>query len=153
MIISDVELWIIIGIICLIIEFTKLPGIGFLFLSFGALSSAILISNYPNFFYNQYIVFAYFGLLSLLWFIILWWPLKKYVDNKPNKHNYFDMIGQEVKVYSRIVPREVGQVKWSDTIIDARLADAETEVAEKNTKLYIEQIVGNTLICSRKTKS
>lgn len=151
--ISSVELWAIIGVICLIIEFTKLPGIGFLFLGLGALSSSILISNYPNFFYNQYIVFAYFGLLSFLWFTILWWPLKKYVYNKSKGQDYFDMIGSEVEVYSRMAPGEVGQVKWSGTIMNARLSEAETEVAEKNAKLYIQQIHGNILICSRNKKS
>ena len=150
---SPVELWIIIGVICLAIEFTKLPGIGFLFLGLGALSSAILNYNYPQFFQNNYIVFADFGLLSFLWLIILWAPLRKYGYSKVKKQDYFDMIGSEVEVCSRMVPRKLGQVKWSGTIMNAKLAETETEAAEENTKLYIRQIHGNILICSRNTKS
>ena len=46
--ISAVEIWLIVGIIFIIIEFSKIPGIGFLFLGLGALTTSALISSYPE---------------------------------------------------------------------------------------------------------
>jgi membrane protein implicated in regulation of membrane protease activity len=131
----------------LIIEFTNIPNVGFLFIGLGALSNAIILNNYPYFLKYQYIIL---GPISLLWFIILWWPLKFYVYKKSKKIGYSDIIGKEVEVYSdEIILGEIGQVWWSGTVMNAKLTP-HTVQAHKGDMLQITEIDGNILICSKK---
>lgn len=145
---SSIALWLVIGCICLLLEFAKLPGIGFLFLGLGALTNAILVYTYPALL--DYYQYASFGLISFLWLAILWLPLRTYFYKKKNKSlNYSDMIDQEVEVYNKISIGAIGQVKWSGTIMNAKLLYAEKDPAEIGDKLYIKQVHGNVLICSK----
>ena len=48
MTITPVEIWLVVGIIFILIEFSKLPGIGFLFLGLGAMSSSVIFYFYPE---------------------------------------------------------------------------------------------------------
>lgn len=144
--ITLVQLWLIIGIIFIVIEFVKLPNIGFLFLGLGALSNAILLSNYPYFLQYQLIAF---GLISFLWFAILWWPLKFYVQKKDKKTEYHDLVGKEVLVYDKeILLGKIGRVSWSGTTMNAKLSDNDTKPAFQGDVLCILQVEGNVLICT-----
>ncbi len=148
--ISSVEIWLVIGIIFIVIEFSTIPGIGFLFLALGSLTVATLISFYPKI--TDYQIAA-FGIISFLWFLFLWWPLKKFVygKNKNTSQDYFDLIGNQVVVSSKYIdPGKVGQVSWSGTTMNAKLANSEKEQAKTGEMLYISKVKGNILICSRK---
>ncbi|MCC8369283.1 MAG: NfeD family protein [Rickettsia endosymbiont of Oxypoda opaca] len=143
------ELWLIIGVICFIIEFGAAPNIGFLFFGFGALSNAIITYNYPILLKEQLTIF---GLLSLLWFIMLWRPIKKYIYKNSNlkQSNYSDMINKEVEVYSpTISSSKIGQVKWSGVIMNALLEQNEPEEVKAGNRIFIVGVQGNILICSR----
>jgi membrane protein implicated in regulation of membrane protease activity len=142
------EIWLIIGIICVAIEFFAAPSIGFLFFGFGALSNTLVVYNYPLVSLTNQITI--FGMLSLIWFCILYYPLKKYVYNKTDKtENYSDMIGKAVEVYSSTVSSDtMGQVKWSGAIMNAYLISNEID-AKTGDRLFITEVKGNILICSR----
>lgn len=146
---GPIEIWLILGIFFIAIELLHLPNIGFLFLGLGALSCGILISISPGFFITyQWIVF---GLASLFWFAALWSSLKRYGDNKNVRLAYSDMINNEVYVLNRpMIAGGMGEVKWSGTIMNARLDDIELEEAAIGEKLYIKEVRGNILICSKK---
>ena len=75
--ITPIELWLLFGIILIILEFSQLPGIGFLFLGLGAISTAIITSYWPQgaLLYQ----FAYFAITALLWFLLLYYPLKLFI--------------------------------------------------------------------------
>ncbi|WP_341756739.1 MULTISPECIES: NfeD family protein [unclassified Candidatus Tisiphia] len=144
--ISIVELWLIASIICLIIEFSNIPNVGFLFLGLGGISNAIILNNYLNLLKYQYIIF---GFASFIWLVILWYPLKFYVGKKYGKHEYSDMLGQEVQLYSNeLLVGEKGQVLWSGTIMNAKLSKDSVKSAYKGDTLRIVQIDGNVLICT-----
>jgi membrane protein implicated in regulation of membrane protease activity len=146
--ITPVEIWLLVGVIFILIEFSTIPGIGFLFVGFGSLSNAILIYNYPQL--AEYHIAAV-GILSMLWFLILWWPLKVYAyGKKGKKKDYFDIAGSEVKVFDDVIkPGDMGQVEWSGTIMNARLQEHEEQAAQVGQTLYIIKVQGNILICSR----
>ena len=146
--ISVISLWVIVGIILIVIEFTNTPNVGFLFLGLGALSTAIFLTINPITFKYQYIIF---GLSSVLSFIILWWPLKQYVYKSNSKDlAYSDMIGNEVVVHSKEISAEkIGQVIWSGTIMNAKLDSKEHNTAHHGEKLHITKVSGNVLICSK----
>jgi len=142
-----IELWLFVGVFCITIEFLHLPNIGFLFLGLGALSNGILINFFNDLVFYQLIIF---GLASLSWFLILWLPLKHYLYKKNKQSAYSDMIGNEVYVFSSpIIIGNIGQVRWSGTIMNAMLDIDEKDKVEIGEKLYIKEIRGNTLICSR----
>jgi membrane protein implicated in regulation of membrane protease activity len=146
--ITPSAIWLIVGLICLAIEFTKLPGIGFLFLGLGSLINSVLVYNYPFFEEHQY---TSFGLVSFLSFILLWWPLKKYMYKKsPGSH--FSLVGSEVEVYANpIMQGHTGQVKWSGTIMNAKLV-SNSLPAEVGEILVVTEVQGNVLICRKSAK-
>ena len=152
MTITPVEIWLVVGIIFILIEFSKLPGIGFLFLGLGAMSSSVIFYFYPEI--QNYQV-ASIGFSSLAWFLVLWWPLKAFVygKNKNLGKDYFDIVGMQVEVaLEDIKPGSIGQVYWSGTIMNAQLSSKE-KIARVGDKLYVLEAKGNILICSHKTKS
>lgn len=143
------EYWIVVGLFCLLIEFTKLPGIGFLFLGLGGLTNAILVYNFEYFVQYQY---ASFGILSLMWLVILWFPLKKYVykTNKNQQDYSSDIIGAQVEVLSsELNTLNIGQVKWSGTIMNAKLDEEEQGPAKAKDILKVKKVHGSILICTR----
>lgn len=138
--------WIIIGFASLLVELIWIPGIGFLFLGLGALTNAILISNFYEIIPYQYISF---GLLSFTWFSLLWWPLKKMVYGKKVGREYFDMIGKDVEIWGQeLKPGSIGQVKFSGTIMNAKLDEYYLSSVPIGTYLKIKAIEGNILIIS-----
>ena len=149
MAVTPVEIWLLIGIALILIEFSTIPGIGFLFVGFGCLSTAILIYYYPLIIQYQLVAL---GLFSLLWFLLLWWPLKRYVYGKNSKgKDHFDLVGSEVKVLGEpINPDSTGQVEWSGTIMNAKLDEHEKQEASPGQRLYVTEVRGNILICSRR---
>lgn len=150
--ITAVEIWLLIGVIFIIIEFSKIPGIGFLFLGLGSLTTSALISSYSEI--TDYQI-ATFGLVSFAWFLVLWWPLKKFVYSKKKGNSinqgYFDLVGNQVTVFNQsIEPGKIGQVSWSGTIMNAKLSNSEKEQGKPGDVLYVLEVKGNILICSHK---
>ena len=147
--ISPLEIWLALGVIFIVIEFTAIPGIGFLFLGFGSLTFSTLLYFYPELVNYQ---LAAVGLLSLIWFLILWKPINKLVYRKKAKdNNYFNLIGQGVTVVNEpLKPGILGKVSWSGTIMNAVLEEKEQDQVAVNTTLYVLSIKGNILICSQK---
>jgi len=142
-------LWMILGFSFIIIEFF-ITGIGLLFLGIGGLLNAILIYNSPKVLAHQY---TSFGLITLLCFIFLWKPLKKYAHRTSNTNSDFNLVGSAVTVVNNeISPGKLGTVRWSGTIMNAILAESEKEIALVGDKLYVYEVQGNTLICHKNSK-
>lgn len=140
------NLWIFIGFTGLLIEILWIPGIGFLFLGLGALTNAIVLGNFSNSVPYQYINF---GLFAFIWFALLWWPLKKMVYGRKNTKEYSDMIGKNVEVWGIALNSSViGQVKFSGTVMNAKLNDSLSGPVTVGTSLKITAIEGNVLIVS-----
>ncbi len=145
------NLWIISGFILILAEFIIFPGLGILFLGLGALTNAILTSKYDI--SLQYQLFS-FGLFSCLWFVLLWWPLNHYVYKKNLANDYQDIVGNEAEVLSQnLSSTALGQIKWSGTILNAKLqslSNDENQIAIKGEIVLIKKIEGNIAICIRK---
>ena len=59
-------------------------------------------------------------------------------------------MGNQVIVFDKhIEPGKIGQVSWSGTTMNARLEDSEREQVKAGDTLYISDVKGNVLICSR----
>lgn len=148
MTITPIEIWIAVGLIFILVEFTTLPGIGFLFLGLGSLSSAVIMFYYPEVVSFQVVSV---GLSSLAWFLLLWWPLRIFIYGKKGKagSEYFDIVGMRVEVASENIKAPgMGKVYWSGTTMNAKFIDTNAEV-KRGDELYVIKTKGNVLICSR----
>ena len=151
MLIISSGLWLLIGIILIILEFNQLPGIGFLFLGLGAIITSIIINYWST---EIFVQFAYFGISSFVCFLILWYPLKKFVykSNDVLSRESFDLVGASVIVVNKeIKGSEYGQVLWSGTIMNAQLAYKSKTIAKVGESLHVLQVKGNILICDKKS--
>ena len=86
-------------------------------------------------------------------FLILWYPLKRFVykNNKSLSRESFDLIGAKVTVVNKdICANEDGQVSWSGTIMNAQLPGKSKTIAKIGDILYVLEAKGNILICDKK---
>lgn len=142
---SQVEWWLILAFACVLIELLLTPGFGMLFVACGALTVSGLIYIIPALEDYQYQVFCLF---AFFWVAILWKPIKHYLLNRKTGHRAAsDLAGQDVEVINApLAYGEVGQVRWSGTIMNARL-DHDLLDAKVGTILKIKEVEGNVLIC------
>lgn len=146
--ITSIELWIFFGLCLILIEFTQIPSIGLVFVGLGAFTTAILMIYFPIILGYQIISL---GVSSLMWLIILWRPMKSFYGgkNSSNRTN-FNIIGSTVEVINNdIHQNEMGQVFWSGTIMNAKLADGHAS-AKIGETLKVVEVNGNILICCHK---
>ena len=71
-----------------------------------------------------------------------------------SNHDSFNLIGNQVVVIGTpIKPDVIGQVTWSGTTMNAKLATSEKSQIEVGDTLYILDVKGNVLICTTKMRS
>lgn len=145
------QMWLILGVLMIIAEIYAIYGVGFLFLGLGSLTTAVLLFKFPILYSSQ---ITTVGLSSIVWFLILWYPLKNFRNKKNHTTNGVlirDLVGSDVKVISeQIAPGEVGEVAWSGTIMKAKLLKNSSFFAYKGEMLCVEKVKGNMVFCSRK---
>ena len=92
-----------------------IPGIGSIFVGLGAvtLGGFLLAGGWIDTTSSQFIVFF---LSTGVWAVLLWKPLKKFVEEEDS--GFDDMIGGTAVVYGDALRSwKTGQVKWSETIM------------------------------------
>ena len=124
--------WLILSLILFIAEVTMLQLIGVLFLALGALLLGVLITL--GIFAESSLVsqVALFLCFSGLCALILWKPLKRLKSKKGQE--YSDVIGSYATVIDAPLEQgKIGRVKWSGTIMRAKLATANTTTTNTGT--------------------
>ncbi|MDB2414293.1 NfeD family protein [Rickettsiales bacterium] len=146
-------IWLTLGAIFIIIEVFFTPGIGFLFAGLGAVSVGGLIIMQISDSSNYWQQILFFLILTSVWASFLWKPLKKLL-NSSSDINYKDVEGgTAIVVDSALTCDKEGQVKWSGTIMNARLEPkVQKEEVEVGQEVKIIKVDGNTLIVSSKNK-
>ena len=146
---TSVEIFFIIGMVSILLEFTQIPGIGLLFIGLGSLTSSICLYFFPKW---QNFQIALLGFSSCIWFIVLFFVLGLFSRSRSKKddQHYSDMIGEIVEVIDQIVPSSVGKVSWCGTIMNATLDEKVHKSVSSGTRLYVCGVKGNVLICSFK---
>jgi len=150
---SECAIWFSVGIILIIIEFIKIPGIGLLFLGLGAITTSISLYYLPKtVFISQ---FSIFGISSLSLFILLWYPIKVFMKNTTNNSDdaYIDVIGSTAKVINNnIMDNSYGQVLWSGTVMNAKFISSRNSCYIKvGEYMTVISIKGNVLTCTETT--
>ncbi len=138
-------LWLALGAMLLTIEVLGASGIGFLFAGLGAVIAAVLAHlGWAETIWAQT---AWFFAATSLWAVLLWLPMKKL---KMQKHGgsdgYNNMVGDEAIVSEEgLQPNKRGKVRWSGTVMNAKLAQDAPAVAA-NAAVIIKQVKGTVLI-------
>lgn len=139
--------WYLLSAALFLLEALALPGIGFFFAGFGAISTALLLQGgyIDDTLLTQATVFCF---ATAIWAAILWVPLKKLRlgRGKPSPHH--DLIGRFATVAGEgLAKGHTGHAKWSGTLFNARLAErASIATAAPGEELKIIDINGSTLI-------
>lgn len=148
-----VEIWLIVGFCFIIMEFVIIPNIGLLFIGLGALTLSGVLYFDPELISYQ---FGILGIGALLWFLVLWWPLKIMIYGKHGANTTYDnkwgsdFIGTKVMVVEKPLEfGQMGQVTWSGTIMNAQYVDHENGPALVADMLYVREVKGNVLFCSK----
>lgn len=143
--------WFIACILFFLLEALGATGIGFLFAALGAFCTGILLQA-GLIAEDQYLTQgAAFFMLTALWALILWRPLKRMRLSKsaPNHH---DIVGRHAIVSDEgLAKGSTGHARWSGTIMRARLAeDAVMDMAAGGQELKIVAVDGSTLVLAEK---
>lgn len=135
----SVNIWLIIGVACLLLEVMAIPGIGFLFAGLGAL----LLGGLLTFGFitaseltDQLVYFLFF---TAVWWGILWQPLKRATKRTKGApyENLADATG-EVDDTRDLTPGKVGHIKWSGTRMRARIRpDSPTERIKNGETVWV----------------
>ena len=137
-------LWLIAGAVLVIFEFMLFSGVGFLFAGLAALTvGALGEANILNDLIWQWVVFF---IATLAWTLILWKPLKYYKLN--HQHSTFsDVVGKKAVLITPLAPGQIGQARWSGTIMNAKLdASVKDIITQADTEVLITAVEGNVLI-------
>src|SRR5262249_9726788 len=117
---NPTNLWLIAGGILIIMEFFLFSGVGFAFAGLGALTVGLLLET--GVIATQLASWLVFLLSTLLWALLLW---KKLANFKMNRHQqpFSDMIGHKAVLLTPLEPGQIGQARWSGTIMKAKLSE------------------------------
>lgn len=142
-------IWLSLGILLLILELILTTNLWLLFLGIGAICNIGILYLYPSLNISAQILS--FCIISFACFLFIWKPIRKFSKTCRNKNVsvYFDLVGSKVEVYSAQISKgQAGQISWSGTIMNAKLASSETKTALAGDHLYVIEIRGNTVICA-----
>ncbi len=144
---SPTILWLIAGGFFIAIEIFGVPGIGFLFAGIGAMLMGGAIEFGIIAAENTSLQFTLFFAISCISAAMMWKKLKTH-----RKPAYSNMIGTEAIVAAPgLVGNKEGQVKWSGTLMRARLVpNAGYDAVAEDTAVIIKQVEGNLLLVAPK---
>jgi len=135
-------LWLIAGAVFLALEAFGVPGIGFLFAGVAAFFVGLMIETGMLEATNYSWQIAAFFINSTFLAALFWKKLKAWHSAREGK-GYSNMVGDEASVIGTLAPGKEGQVRWSGTIMRAKLAGG--EALTEGTIVVIEAVEGNLL--------
>lgn len=115
--------WLIAGTLLVLLEVTAIPGIGLLFAGLAAITVGGLVSSNVISEADTTIQFIGFFLLTGVWAASLWIPMKR-LRYKTSSGTYQNVVGDIAIVQGAPLSKHgFGQVKWSGTVLKARIAE------------------------------
>lgn len=139
-------IWLFLSAVFFVLEVSLVPGIGFLFAGFAAMTVGGLLNFGVIDSESYFSQFAYFFGLIFAWAAILWYPIKNF-RNKNKGEDFQNVIGDSAIILDKDLTKgSKGKVKWSGTIMKARLYDDDAkDKINKDEEVYVKDIKGNVL--------
>lgn len=135
--------WLMAAAVWFALEAFGIPGIGFLFAGIGAFFTAGMVELGlidPSHYVMQ---FAVFFVITTAATALMWKKLKSWRLN-PNAPHYSNIVGTEAVVVDT-VDHDAGTVRWSGTLMQARLQHGTVAVLQTGAKVTITAVHGNVL--------
>lgn len=140
--------WLIAGAVLLAFEAFGIPGIGSLFAGIAAIFVGALVELGLIDPLSHITQLGVFGLATVVLAALLWNKLKSWRVN-PNAPQYSNMVGTEATVTRELINDAIGEVRWSGTLMRARLAD-KSGSALVGATVVVRDTDGNVLIVAPK---
>lgn len=139
--------WLLLGVVLVAVEAFAIPGIGFFFFAgFGALSLSLLLAGGIVGEEAWIAQLAWFCACSAGWALLLWKPLKRWKTSKHSGEAYHNIIGHKALIVGALEKGKTGTVRWSGTLMQARLAaESEASMLQEGTEVIITAVEGTTL--------
>lgn len=112
--------WLVAGAIFLALEAFGLPGIGILFAGLGAILVGALIETGLISALDYVLQGGIFFLATTFFALILWRKVKNWRLD-PNAPRYHNIVGTEAVVTKPLIGDAEGEVRWSGTLMRAKL--------------------------------
>ena len=141
--------WLIASGLLILFEVFGIPGIGFLFAGIAAFITAGAIELGLMAEDQLILQLALFCGVTALSAALLWRKLKVWRMN-PNAPHYSNIIGTEAEVTETLTGTTLGHVRWSGTLMRARLADPAHAPLTPGAPVRITATEGNVLIVTTK---
>lgn len=142
-------IWLVCGAVFFMLEVAAVPGIGFLFAGFAAITVGGLINfgvldaaaTIPQ--------LAAFFVLTFVWAAVLWLPLLNF-RKKSMGNSYQNIVGETAVVACNILyKKKKGKVLWSGTVVNAILDEKDVEeTLNKDDEVFIKEVNGNVFTVS-----
>lgn len=144
------HLWLMAGAVLVAVEILFITGMGFLFAGLAAFTvgTAIAMEWLPA--DATAAQAATFLLMTALWAVILWKPLKKWLKTGTDEA-YSNIIGNSATVESPGLEKgKTGTVRWSGTLMKAQIDHGcAHHTLAPGTEVRITAVKGNTLTVTR----
>lgn len=138
-------IWYVLAVVFTALEFVKAPGVGFIFAGIGALVTGLL--RQLGFIETEIAQFTCFFAVTVVSGVVLWKPMKKF---RSSHAGYNDVVGATAIADSDITKLQEGKVKWSGTIMNAKLAPHAKSEVKSGDNIEIVGVEGTTLIVKPK---
>ena len=139
-------LWMILAAMFLVLEVTATPGIGMLFAAFGAFTLGTLLALGIVHDLSIFGQVGWFLSLSAVWTLILWYPLKHWMQSKSKPYENF--VGTRAIVgEGGLVKGKTGTALWSGATMKARIAPgAALASVVAGEEVWVHNTEGNVLL-------
>lgn len=141
--------WLIAAAILLALEAFGIPGIGFLFAGLAAFVVGLAVELRVIPALNYAAQGAVFFAVTCLFAALLWKKLKHWRLN-PNGPVYSNIIGTEATVTQPLIGDGVGEVRWSGTLMRARLQPGSAPEMLVGATVIVRAAEGNLLTVTPK---
>lgn len=114
--------WYALGIILIVLEVSGLQGVGLIFAGVAAITLGAFIDFHFILVSSTLEAIAFFFLFTIIWAIILWYPIKQLSKNSKLK-KFVDLVGTEaiIDTPEGLRKDKIGYVKWSGVRMRAKL--------------------------------
>jgi membrane protein implicated in regulation of membrane protease activity len=138
---NDIIIWSLIGMVLMALEVFGVQGIGILFTGFSAITVAFMVYLNPELIDNIGIQLVYFFFYTVVWAVVLWIPLNKFIRYSDNG-DYSNIINTYATTNKDMVKGKIGEVYWSGTKVRAMIAEdnPDNEISI-NTSVKVSAVV------------
>lgn len=141
-------IWLLLGAALICFEIFTVPGVGFLFAGLASLTVGLVLGLGLIASDAIMLQIAIFMVMTGLWAVLLWRPLKNFLYKPSGGVRYSNIVGTMGTVVRPGLERgKTGEVKWSGAVMRAEIwPDVDIETIASGTEVEVAEVAGNLLL-------